>query len=153
MAVLNDEEVAAWRALLRAHARLVDVLGHELEREKGITLAQYEVMTFLSDAPQRRMRMSELADAVLLSRSGLTRLIDRLTDSGLVCREDCPEDRRGSYAVLTDEGLERLRDAWTVHARGVAEHFAASLTESETRMLERALSKVAPATRSCLEVA
>ncbi len=153
MAVLNDEGLAAWRALLRAHARLVDVLGHELEREKGITLAQYDVMAFLSEAPQQRVRMSELADAVLLSRSGLTRLIDRLTHSGLVRREGCPEDRRGSYAVLTNEGFERLRDAWMVHERGVAEHFAEPLTETETRMLERALSKVAPAPRSCLEVA
>lgn len=153
MPALTDEELSAWRSLLRAHALLVDVLGHELEREKGITLAQYEVLAFLSDASERRLRMSELAEAVLLSRSGLTRLVDRLTDAGLVRREGCREDRRGAYAVLTDRGFDRLADAWSVHARGVAEYFAAPLTEQEIHIVDRALGKVARSPEVRIEVA
>ncbi len=101
---LTSAELAAWRGFLRAHATVVRALEGDLQAEHDLPLASYDVLVQLSEAPDRRLRMTELADRVLLSRSGLTRLADRLEREGLLTREPCPSDARGTLAVLTEAG-------------------------------------------------
>ncbi|HEU0130192.1 MAG TPA: MarR family transcriptional regulator [Mycobacteriales bacterium] len=140
---LTHVELDAWRAFLRAHARVTRVLDAELAAECDLPLGSYEVLLHLNEAPGGRLRMTDLADRVLLSRSGLTRLVDRLERDGLLRRESCPSDLRGTNAVLTDAGLDRLRAAAPVHLRGVREHMLDALTEDELRVLAEALGRVA----------
>ncbi len=131
----------AWRSFLKAHSMISRRLEAELMSEEDLPLASYDVLVQLTEAPDRRLRMTGLADAVLLSRSGLTRLVDRLTRDGLVTRQACEDDARGTYAVLTPAGLSRLREASKVHLRGVEEHMTGRLSDSElatlTCLLER----------------
>jgi len=141
---LNDEELRAWRALLRAHAALVDVLEQELAADRRLPLSFYEVLVNLSEAGGR-LRMSDLAGRVLLSRSGLTRLIDRMIDAGLVARETCPRDRRGLYATMTPTGRAELKRSWPVHVRGVVEHFAGHLEPGEATTIADGLDRIATA--------
>ena len=139
---LSCAELATWRTFLRAHATVVRTLEHELLAEHELPLASYDVLVQLSEAPDRRLRMTELADRVLLSRSGLTRLADRLERDGLLTREACPSDARGTLAVLTDTGLARLRQAWPTHLRGVAEHVTGRLSAAEVEQLGVLLGKL-----------
>ena len=138
----HDPRLGAWRAFLRAHARLVRDLERELQAEQGMALTDYDVLVQLSAADERRLRMSELADQLLLSRSGVTRLVDRLVAEGLVERVTCESDRRGQWASLTDSGYERLRRASPTHLRGVAEHFLDRLPPDDLAALERMLGRV-----------
>ena len=138
----HDPRLGAWRAFLRAHARLVRDLERELQAEQGMALTDYDVLVQLSAADERRLRMSELADQLLLSRSGVTRLVDRLVAEGLVERVTCESDRRGQWASLTDSGYERLRRASPTHLRGVAEHFLNRLPPDDLAALERMLGRV-----------
>ncbi|MBC7373861.1 MAG: MarR family transcriptional regulator [Frankiales bacterium] len=139
---LSSAELTAWRTFLRAHATVTRRLEAELVLEHDLPLASYDVLVQLSEAPDRRLRMTELADRVLLSRSGLTRLADRLERDGLLVRRACPSDARGTLAVLTDAGLERLRAAWPTHLRGVAEHVTGRLTSAEVDQLSLLLGKL-----------
>lgn len=123
----NAAETKAWRSFLRAHARITRCLEEELLVEQGLSLAAYDVLVQLVEAPQRRLRMTELADAVLLSRSGVTRLVDRMERDGLVCRHRVDTDGRGVVATITDAGLNRLRVASRTHLAGVVRHFVAVL--------------------------
>lgn len=132
----------AWRELLRAHARVTRILEAELEQAHRLPLASYDVLVQLAEAPGRALRMSELAQAVLLSRSGLTRLVDRLEREGLVVRESCPSDARGTLAVLTPAGLDRLRAASGTHLTGVARHVLAKYTPSEQDVLAELLGRL-----------
>ena len=143
-APLSSVELAAWRSFLRAHATITRRLEAELVAEHDLPLASYDVLVQLSEAPGSRLRMTELADRVLLSRSGLTRLVDRLERDGLVRREACPDDARGTLAVLTDGGLARLRAAWPTHLRGVCEHVTGKLSADELATLDALLSRLAP---------
>ena len=131
-----------WREFLEAHALVVGALEAELDAERDLPLAWYDVLVSLSEAPDRRLRMQDLASRVLFSRSGLTRLLDRMVGSGLVKRERCDDDRRGTFAVLTAAGARRLRDASGVHLRGVREHFDRHLTDADVRSLRQALRRV-----------
>ena len=140
--VLSPAELTAWRTFLRAHAKVVRRLEAELLLEHHLPLASYDVLVQLSEAPDRRLRMTELADRVLLSRSGLTRLADRLEREGLIERQTCESDARGTLAVLTGAGLARLREAWLTHARGVAEHVTGRLTGEEVAQLAALLGKL-----------
>ena len=140
-------QLRAWRALLEAHARTTVVLGRELRDEAGIPLAWYDVLLHLNEAPEKRLRMQELADAVLLSKSGLTRLVDRMERDGLVERSACSDDRRGTFAELTPVGKDRLRATAPTHLRGVREHVADLLDDEEAATLERLLRRIADATR------
>src|SRR5512135_1660088 len=119
----QNDRLAAWGTFLRAHAQITRVLEQELQAEQDLSLADYDVLYQLAAAEGRRLRMSELADRLLLSRSGATRLVDRLEADGLVHRASCATDRRGLWAHLTDDGLVRLRDASPTHLRGVCQHF------------------------------
>ena len=139
----DDPRIGAWRAFLRAHAQVIRRLERELQDEQGLALTDYDVLVQLSAAPDRRLRMSELADALLLSRSGATRLVDRLVVGGLVERVMCEDDRRGQWAALTDAGLRRLREAAPIHLRGVATHFLDRLSPDELARLERMLDPIA----------
>jgi len=100
------------------------------------------VLVQLSEAPKRRLRMTDLAERVLLSRSGLTRLVDRLERDGLVRREPCPDDARGLFAVATELGIDRLRDSSRVHLDGVVRHFVGRFTPSELDTLGKLLGRL-----------
>lgn len=140
-------QLAAWRALLEAHARTTELLGRELREQTGLPLTWYDVLLQLNEAPGRRLRMQDLADSVLLSKSGLTRLVDRMEKDGLVARSACPDDRRGTFAELTPAGRERLRGAAPTHLAGVREHVADLLDDEEATVLERLLRRLALAAR------
>jgi DNA-binding MarR family transcriptional regulator len=128
---LTPLELGAWREFLHAHAVLTRELDEELRRAHGLPLSSYDVLVNLESAADRQMRMSELADAVLLSRSGLTRLVERLEREGLLERADCPSDARGSLAVLTDQGMARLAQARKTHLRGVRDRFLDRFSDDE----------------------
>jgi DNA-binding MarR family transcriptional regulator len=140
---MGAAEIGAWRALLQAHAGLVKMLDSELEQTHGLALSSYEVLVRLDSAPQRRLRMCELAQSILLSRSGVTRLVDRLERDGLVAREECPHDARGAFAVLTDAGEERLRTARPTHIEGVRRHFLSHYAPAELEALRDLLGRLA----------
>ena len=138
----GDPRLRAWIAFLKAHAAVTRRLEAELEAERGLSLADYDALVQLSVAEGRRLRMSELAERVVLSRSGVSRLVDRLEADGLVQRVACPSDARGLWAQLTPAGLDRLRDATPVHLRGVEAHFLAPIAEEDREPLVRALEAV-----------
>ena len=141
--MLSRIEQDVWRSFLRAHAHLTRVLENELLAAQQLSLASYDVLVQLAEAPGRRLRMTELADAVLLSRSGVTRLVDRLEKGGLVARGRVDSDGRGVVAVLTQYGFERLKAATGTHLRGVARHFAGSLDADELVSFGRTCERLA----------
>lgn len=131
----------AWQAFLRASILLMDRLDAELHPH-GLTLADYEILVNLSAVADGELRMTELAARTLVSRSGLTRRLDRLVDGGLVERRNCPTDRRGVYAVLTDLGRRRLKDAAPTHVDGVRRHFLSRLDGQDLRAFAASLNAV-----------
>lgn len=139
----SDWRVAVWRTFLRAHASTMRDLERELADGTGMPLLWYDVLLQLAEAPGHRLRMAELADRVLLSRSGLTRLVDRVQAEGLVRREPSTDDARGTFTVLTEEGLRRLRAAAPTHLAGIQAHWLAHYSDEELRSLEALLSRVA----------
>ncbi len=132
----------AWRAFIVSHAIVTRRLDEELRSEHGISLGEYDALVQLAYAEGRTLRMSALADLVLLSRSGVTRLVDRLVADGLVRRVSCPSDARGSFAVLTDSGLATLRAASSTHLRGVRDHFLSQLSSVQLDEVAEALGRV-----------
>lgn len=138
----TQQQLAVWRQFLRAHDHAMRRLEADLMAEHGLPLASYDVLVQLVEAPDRRLRMTELADRVLLSRSGLTRLIDRLAREGLVSREACASDARGLFAVLTDAGYARLRDASPTHLRGIEDYVTGRLSDDELAGLGEALTEM-----------
>lgn len=144
---LDEARSVAWRKFITAHAAVIERIERDLAKEEVLPLGWYDVLLALAEAPERRLRMHELARAVVLSRSGLTRMVDRLERAGLLCRESCPTDRRGSFAVLTDEGLAALHRAWPVYARGISEHFGRHLRDEEVRALTGTLDRILAAAR------
>ena len=141
---LTPAQLGAWRGFLRVHSALVEALDAELRASHDLSLHEYEVLLLLGEAPGARMRMSDLAAAVLLSQSGLTRLVDRLVRSGSVERARCEEDRRGLYAALTDAGRSRLAEARPAHLAGVHERFLDRFDENELRLLAGFWERVSP---------
>jgi DNA-binding MarR family transcriptional regulator len=140
---IGDEQLDAWRAFLRAHSGLIRTLDRELEAEQGFPITYFDVLAQLTQAGGR-LRMSELANAVILSRSGVTRLVDRMERAGFVKREQCPTDRRAMYTTITPAGKRALAKARPVHLRGVAEHFARHLSDEEAKTLAAALGRMVP---------
>jgi DNA-binding MarR family transcriptional regulator len=143
----TPEQIAIWQSFLMAHAKVIRSLEQEMEAEQGLPLVWYDVLAQL-DHKGGQLRLSVLADSVLLSRSNITRLVDRMANTGLVKREPCPEDRRGMYAVITPEGREALRRAWPGHWRGIVEHFIQHLSHEDVKALHTVLSKVVQAETS-----
>jgi DNA-binding MarR family transcriptional regulator len=141
---LSEAELRAWRGLLRAHASLAKRLESRLEREHGLQLSSYEVLQHLVDAPGGKMRMCDLAEQAQLSRSGLTRLVDRLERDELLERCSCSHDARGAYACLTEQGRERLEDARSTHLAVVREQFFAHFSELELGVMADMWERIAP---------
>jgi DNA-binding MarR family transcriptional regulator len=139
---LSELELDAWQALLHAHHQIVNTLDAELRAEHGITFGDYDVLLRLARAPERRLRMSELAERVMISPSGLTRAVDRLTEAGLVTRARDAADARSVFASLTPEGRDTVKRAARTHLRGVREHFTGRLTEEQLRQVVTALQVI-----------
>ena len=135
-------ELTGWVTFLRAHAAITRELSAQLQREHGLTLNDYEVLLHLARADGRMMRRVDLAQSVLLSASGITRLLEGLERAGLVAKETCKSDGRVSYAKLTDAGLRRLREATATHVRGVEELFSSRYSESELETLAQLLGRL-----------
>jgi DNA-binding MarR family transcriptional regulator len=139
---LTETEQKAWRTLIGSTYRLLARLDHELQSAHGLSLGEYEVLAILSESPERRRRMADLACSLHVSPSGMTRRVDGLVRRGLVERAVCPEDRRGSLAVLTDDGMALVRRAAPTHVRGVREHLIDRLSERQLANLAAALERI-----------
>ena len=139
----DDPRLLPWRSFLVAHARVTRRLDEELRAEHDLSLAEYDALLTIARSPGRRMRMGALADEVLLSKSGVTRLVDRLVADGLVERRICASDARGAEAELTRAGVDKLRTASQTHLRGIAEHFLSAVDDEDLAVLGRVLTELA----------
>lgn len=139
---MPPRQLDAWKTFLEAHARAIEVLTRELKAAEGLPLTWYDVLVQLYEAPEQRLRMQELADAVLLSKSGVTRLVDRMERDGLVSRRRCADDRRGTFAELTDAGHRRLRATAPAHLEGVQRYFTSLLDDEEAETLTALLGRI-----------
>jgi len=137
---LTERELGAWRGLLITHATLVKELDKQLSSEHNLPLSSYEVLMFVAE--DGRMRMCDIAERVLLSRSGLTRLVDRLVRDGLIVRESVPEDARGAFAVITPEGRALLDRARATHYAGIRALFLSQLSEAEQEQMGAIFDRV-----------
>ena len=140
---LSDAELRAWQAFLHAHHQVVRRLDAELRSEHDLPLNGYDVLLRLARAPERSLRMTDLAERVLMSPSGLTRVVDRLVEAGLVGRERSAGDARVMLAHLTEEGRRVVRRAAKTHLRGIREHFTGQLTGTQLRDVAAALEMIA----------
>lgn len=146
---LTAVEERAWRGLVRAHACLVKRIDAQLEAEHGLPLSSHEVLTRLAAAPDGKLRMHDVAASVMLSRSGLTRLVDRLERDGLVARCSCENDARGAYAVITDAGREKVAEAHAAHLAAVRALFVSRFSSDEIAQLGELLSRLTPGDGTC----
>ncbi len=138
----DEPGIAAWSAFLRAHAAVVRRIDVEVRRHGGLPLAWYDVLLELNAAPGRRMRMQDLGNAVVLSRTRVSRIVDELVEATLVCREPNPDDRRSAYATITSEGRARLRKAAPVYLDAIRSHFVAALDAAQVGAVHAAMSAV-----------
>jgi DNA-binding MarR family transcriptional regulator len=141
---LGKRDLAAWRGMLEAHKALISTLDAELERDHGLSLSSYEVLMYLGDAEGHKLRMGELADRLLLSRSGISRLVGRLERRGLVRRSRCSDDGRGFFAQLTPEGARKLAEMRPDHLDGVRRHFLSRLDRQELESLGEIWRRLLP---------
>jgi len=139
---VRTDKLESWRLFLRTHSTITRRLDADLIAAHGLTLRDYEVLIYLSWAPDFKMRPSDLTDMVILTRSGVTRLLAGLEEAGLVRRDACPADRRVIYATLTEEGQRRLAEARPTHLRGVAELFTERFDDEELETLRRLLANL-----------
>ncbi|MGH2870858.1 MAG: MarR family winged helix-turn-helix transcriptional regulator [Solirubrobacteraceae bacterium] len=141
-ATLEGAPLEAWRSYLQSHASILRVLDADLVAEHGITTRDYEVLLYLSQAEERHLPMSALAESTMLTRSGITRLVDGLVETGLIERVACPKDARVSYAQLTERGYTKLREAGCSHVRSIRRLFLESFTPGEIEQLASLLSRL-----------
>lgn len=139
-----DLRQIAWADFLRAHAHMLKVIDVELARQDLLPLDWYDVLLTLARSPGERLRLNELADRVFLSRSGLTRLVDRLEKANLLKREPCPDDRRGHFAVLLPAAHEAMRKTWPTYERLINEHFGRHMSDAEATTLHEVFGRIAP---------
>ncbi|MCH8979123.1 MAG: MarR family transcriptional regulator [Armatimonadetes bacterium] len=139
---LSDSKRDAYHMFLTAHARLYAKIAHEMEAAGGLSFDVYDVLVTLEYQPETRLRMSELADKILLSRSGLTRRLDRLEKMGYIRRENCDEDRRGAYAILTEQGQAAREQAWPVFRAAIKDCFGDRMTEGEAKQLAAVMVRI-----------
>jgi MarR family 2-MHQ and catechol resistance regulon transcriptional repressor len=139
---IDDERIVLMGLVVRAHRHLTDLLGGELEQTVGIPLVWFDVLIHVGGAPERRLTMSRLSTDVALTTGGVTRLVDRMVEAGLVARENCPSDRRSVYVVLTPEGHATLSRAVAAHIEGIDRHLMAPLDASDRAALSLALTKL-----------
>lgn len=140
MIQLDPARNSLWRLFLTTHTRLVERVERDLKEAGLPPFEWYDVLVALKQAPEQRLRLNELAEAVLLSRTNLTRLVDRLEKADLLRREACKDDRRGAFAVLTEAGLAMQQKMWTVYAQSIAQHFGRHLSDTYVKVLTQALS-------------
>jgi DNA-binding MarR family transcriptional regulator len=143
----RDVRLAPWRAFVVAQAHVSRRLDEDLRAEHGLSLQEYVALLILAESPERRLRMGRLAESLTLSKSGATRLIDRLVDDGLVDRVSCSSDLRGAEAALTEAGVNRLRTAAPTHLRGIADYFLSAIDRDDLETVERTMRSVAD--RAC----
>lgn len=143
-AAREQPAITAWRGLINIQSRVVAQIERDLVAASCIPLGWYDVLLPLSRATGQKLRLHELAEHAVLSRSGLTRLVDRLESEGLLRRESCPDDRRGYHAVLTATGEEALRRAWPVYKAGIEQYFARHLSTAQINMLVETWSEIPP---------
>lgn len=141
---LSKAHRGAWAGLLFVHSRLVRQINARLAEADAVSLDVYDLLLMLEESPKRRLRMSELAERVLLSRSGMTRFVDRLEKDGLIRREPDEADRRAMYAVLTKKGLKERERAWPPYSKALQEYFAPVLSEEEAGQLAQTLKRFIP---------
>ncbi|GAA1753753.1 MarR family transcriptional regulator [Streptomonospora arabica] len=141
---LDAEEQSVWRSLLRAQSRIEEELDRDLQARSGVSLVEFGILVALSEAPGMRMRMRVLADSVIVSKSRLSHQITRLERAGYVRREPCEEDRRGFWAILTDQGLKVLREAAGGHVTRVRERVFDRLTREQVRQLGAVMRLLEP---------
>ena len=139
---LTDVELRAWRGFLRAHRQLMVEMASQLDAEHQLDISEYEVLLHLNEHPEKRIAMTELADLVLLTPSGVTRLVDRLVKRGLVERRPCPQDARRQHAVLTRAGRLMFVKAGRVHLSGIRALYLSKLTTAEQEMMAEVWDKV-----------
>ncbi len=144
-----NQRLESWVSFLRSHAAITRELSAQLQREHGLTLNDYEVLLHLSRAEGERLRRVDLAESVLLTASGITRLLEGLERSGYVCKETCASDARVSYAKLTDEGHDKLKAAADTHLRGIDEQFLSRYSGSELATLAELLSRLPVTGAAC----
>jgi DNA-binding MarR family transcriptional regulator len=144
---LDGDALEAWRSYLQSHATILRLLDAELVSEHGITTRDYEVLLYLAQASDRKLPMSALAESTMLTRSGITRLVDGLVAGGFIQRTACPSDARVSYAQLTDEGLTKLRNAGCTHVGSIRRLFLEHFDAEETSRLADLLSRLPGAQR------
>lgn len=142
VAQLEGTTLEAWRAYLQSHASILRALDAELVAEHGLTTRDYEVLLYLAQAPERKLPMSSLASRTMLTRSGITRLVDGLVSAELIERVGCREDARVSYARLTDPGYEKLRRAGLTHIAGIQRLFLQHFSAEEVDQLAALLSRL-----------
>lgn len=143
---LEGAALEAWRSYLQSHASILRALDAELVAEHGLTSRDYEVLLYLAQAPDRRLPMSALAERTMLTRSGITRLVDGLVTNGMIERRACPEDARISYASLTDAGYQRLREAGCSHVTSIRRLFLSRYSPAEIEQLAALLARLPGAT-------
>jgi MarR family transcriptional regulator, 2-MHQ and catechol-resistance regulon repressor len=146
---IQDERIQLMGLLVRTHRRLSEQLGAELERAVGIPLVFFDVLIHVGGAPEGRLTMSNLSADVALTTGGVTRLVDRMVEAGLVARENCPSDRRSVYVVLTPDGRSTLERAVAEHIEGIDRHLMAPLTASDRAALEITLTKLLSQGQGC----
>lgn len=139
---LSEDEQLSWRSWLALNLLLPDRLGRDLQERAGLTLADYEILVRLSETDDRRLRMSDLANTTLSSRSRLSHQIDRMQKAGLVERQECSDDRRGYFAVLTEKGWQTLVAAAPLHVASVRERLVDGLTAEEFAEFGRICQKL-----------
>ncbi|MDX2216448.1 MAG: MarR family transcriptional regulator [Oculatellaceae cyanobacterium bins.114] len=139
---LDHSRNSVWRLFLTTNTRLIDRIEQRLDEAKLPSLEWYDILFTLKEADGYRLRLSELADRVLLSRSNLTRLVDRLEKANLLRREPCPSDRRGMFAILTDAGLAMQQEMWVVYAAGITDYFASHLNDDEVKTLQTVFQRL-----------
>jgi DNA-binding MarR family transcriptional regulator len=139
---LDDQEMSAWRGWVTVTERVRAAIGRDMARDHGMSDAEYAVLVYLSEAPERLMRMTDLAAGLNWSKSRLSHLITRMESRGLVTKRDCPSDARGSFAGLTDAGLAEITSAAPSHVASVRRHFFDHLERSEISQLDAILAAV-----------
>lgn len=140
--ITSNPRLDAWRLFITLHAKIIEIIDTDLQAAGGIPLQQYDVLIELFEAEKKQLRMYELAQQVVLSRSSITRLVDQLAKRGFLTRKPDPEDRRGSYAVLTKAGEAAVRESWPFYRKAIQRHFGSFLTNEEAVMIAQAFSRI-----------
>lgn len=139
---VTDHELSTWRYFIKAHAMIIERIEQDLASQKRVPLTTYDVLIALFEAPERKLRLGDLNKKVVLSKSGLTRLVDRMVREGFIRREKSKEDKRGAYAELTEAGESELIKAWPIYAQGIKEYFSGPITDEDMKSLNIAFKTV-----------